>query len=324
MSPSAQPGTVPHCRVCDSAEVAELLAAQEMMFGFRDPFTYSRCARCGSLSQAPATFDMARYYPPDYYSFSAAPMATPTARLVAGLCNWLPDSALAAVHRLTGLRSLGLIRNTRTEVRAWTGREFHSATTILDVGCGSGAKPTLLRMAGFVAEGLDPYYSGPESDVVKVHRCQLAELDRQYDVLNFDHSLEHMAEPSRVMREAFARLEPGGVCVVSLPKLPSRAFEKYRANWYALDPPRHYFVPSVQGLSDLARRTGFTEVTVQSLHNAEPHLWSEAYRRGVSRNRGTLDGVLSAEEQSALRREADAAFRADESCAARFLFRKAA
>ena len=81
-------------------------------------------------------------------------------------------------------------------------------------------------------------------------------------------------------------------------------------------------MPSVQGLIDLRRCAGFAQISVQSLDNPEPRLWSGAYRRGVPRNQGKLDGVLSAEEQAAIRHEADEALRADESCAVRFLFRK--
>lgn len=266
---------------------------------------------------------MGKYYPPDYYSFGNADAMPRQTQLVFRLCRWLPDPLLSLLRRATGSFSLGALVEVRAEVRSWMGNGYSAKASVLDVGCGSGAKPRLLALAGFAAEGLDPFYTGPNPKECLIHRCELNALARTYEVLSFDKSFEHVAQPAEVLRAAFERVRPGGVCVLTVPKLPSDAFDRYGACWYALDAPRHYFVPSVDGLTRLAKEVGFKEVTIRPLEYAEAFLWSEAYRRGIPRQRGTLSGLIPEEELRALSRDATEAFRRDRSCLATFVLRKA-
>jgi hypothetical protein len=58
------------CRICANNENQKVSEVREMMFGFRDVFTYFQCSVCGCLQIADIPTDMSKYYPSNYYSYS--------------------------------------------------------------------------------------------------------------------------------------------------------------------------------------------------------------------------------------------------------------
>lgn len=57
------------CRICKSP-FSESLIVREMMFGFRDSFTYHQCSNCACLQIDVIPENIDKYYPPYYYSFT--------------------------------------------------------------------------------------------------------------------------------------------------------------------------------------------------------------------------------------------------------------
>ena len=55
------------CKICTNSENNRAYQIREMMFGFRDEFTYFECARCGCLQIAEIPSNMDRYYPATYF-----------------------------------------------------------------------------------------------------------------------------------------------------------------------------------------------------------------------------------------------------------------
>jgi SAM-dependent methyltransferase len=84
---------------------------------------------------------------------------------------------------------------------------------VLDVGC--GVKPYLPYFAPVAAEyvGLD-VEPGPHVDVVSPAETLPFEDERFHAVLS-TQTLEHVADPARVVREAHRVMKPGGVLVLS-------------------------------------------------------------------------------------------------------------
>ena len=60
------------CAVCNNVE-GNFLHEVRVMFGSRDPFTYTECGHCGCLWLVDVPADMAKYYPTEYYSLSSRP-----------------------------------------------------------------------------------------------------------------------------------------------------------------------------------------------------------------------------------------------------------
>jgi len=312
------------CRICKSWKRAESLLMYEMMFGFRSPFTYTFCASCGTLSQEDfQEFEIAKYYPPNYYSYeNQHSFAWKTKYALLG-ARYIPEFIIQLSHRVRRSYSMQTLADLRLELKLWLGEKYSNSARILDVGCGSGNNLKFMHYAGFRAEGLDPFYQGNNPEGVKIHRCQLPELEaRQYDLITFQHSLEHLPEPAKSLEAAQKLLTPGGVCVVKLPKFPNRAFLEYGVNWYAIDAPRHFFIPSVEGLTTLAKSVGFAEILVRDAFDRKEFVWSEGYKRDIPMVEIDLDKNFEKSELNRLYEKALDAFSNGLSGTADFIMRK--
>ena len=180
------------CRVCGASDVARSLDCRERMFGLDGHFTYTLCAACGSLSQTEQDFEVAKYYPTQYYSFSTGADFPFKAKAASFIGRMLPASLATVTGKIS--YSVGQVARVRAEITGWFGAP-RQAPRLLDVGCGSGAGLLCYHYAGCQVEGLDPFYQGANPPQFPIHRMLLAELSGCYDVITFNHSLEHVPEP---------------------------------------------------------------------------------------------------------------------------------
>jgi SAM-dependent methyltransferase len=277
------------CRLCGSSGPHQTLAVREMMFGTREPFEYFSCVACDTLQITDALQgeELARHYPPDYYSYnvSAQPRVLEwlTMRhdrfelhtgggLVGALIAALPAvvrSAFGDAARVIG--QLALERDAR----------------ILDVGCGGGALLDRLSRAGFNnLSGVDPLIAADAETPrgVPLMKRHLNEVIGEFDLIMFNHSLEHVLDPVATLKDAYERLAAGGICLVRLPTTSSDAWITYRADWVQIDAPRHIVVPSRQGMALAAESVGLRVEKTFDDSNSYQFLGSEAYRRDISMN----------------------------------------
>lgn len=234
-----------------------------MMFGTRDEFDYLACSECGTvqISEVP---DLANYYSNDYYSFDASPggmketisaIATKsyfyTRKLpLVGSFFEMGDVNARLVDRGIGLNSVLALdppRNAR----------------ILDVGCGAADLLKVLARLGFTSlTGVDKFLgSDAEIGDVSLRAAEIGELDGEFDLIMFHHSLEHIADPSMALREAYRLLAEGGTCLVRIPLL-SYAWEKYGVNWVGLDAPRHLVLMNEETAMKTMEAAGFVVADV--------------------------------------------------------------
>ena len=81
------------CAICSNTQGNGAHEVREMMFGSRDPFTYTECGHCGCLWLVDVPADMARPCPVDYYSFGSRP------ELPTGLLKRIQSSRVPYVHQ---------------------------------------------------------------------------------------------------------------------------------------------------------------------------------------------------------------------------------
>ena len=267
------------CRVCGGPSASHFTAL-EMMYGTREAFDYFTCAACGCVQIANIPDDLGRHYRDGYYSFVVAKndrgaRARKLARKVVFSGANLPPvrSALerhSADARLL-LRYMSLLpdRNAR----------------ILDVGAGNGRIVRSLRDLGYRnALGVDAFIP---SDIVDgaglvVRRCDLSAVDGEWNLISFNHSLEHMPDQIGTLRVARRLLAKGGQILVRVPVAEGEAWRTYGANWIQLDPPRHLFLHTQQSLRTLAEHSGLT-VTDTCFDSTAYQFWgSELVNRDVA------------------------------------------
>jgi SAM-dependent methyltransferase len=241
------------------------------MFGLGGSFVYDRCDRCRSLTLRTLPTDLTPYYPRDYYSFARPGHLTPMTRLALRTLLFRPGGrALAPIApgRYRAVARTGLTRNAR----------------VLDVGGGDGKLVDELRLAGLLGECtvFDPFASADRTPGgATIVRGSMNDVDGTFDLVMFNHSLEHHPDPRAALQEAAARLRPRGHLVVRTPTVSSECWERYGVDWVELDAPRHLSIPSEFALHDLLDRVGLR--VERSWRDGEAfQLWgSELYRRDL-------------------------------------------
>jgi SAM-dependent methyltransferase len=291
------------CRICGNGRDNRLHRAREMFMGTRDPFTYVECAACGTLqiSEAP---DLRPYYSGGYYSFRPAPGSGRGSG--GGFKKRLARRVGAAVRRRAAVyycgrrRPFGGLRHPVGRLLAGRGGRLvvgfpdylkdtkldlglGPKSAVLDVGSGAGLALLSLSHFGFRdLTGVDPFIeSGIDyAEGVRVLKAELSDLDRQFDLVTANHSLEHVPDPRGALREIRRLLKPGRYAVVRIPVV-GRAWREYGTNWVQLDPPRHLFIFTARTFEGLAAEEGFSADEVAYDSTAFQFWGSEQYARDI-------------------------------------------
>ncbi len=269
------------CKICSNEENNQPLLLKEMMFGLRDTFDYFRCAGCGCIQIACIPESMEKYYPANYYSYTVAEV--PVKRSLIRSIHFdyhcfgkqkFAGSLLALKFKPSGfytwLKELNLYdRNER----------------VLDIGSGNGQLLKRMYRLGFNdLTGIDPFL---EKDLsynkhLRLLRKDIFEMEGQFDVIMMHHSLEHMDRQREVIEKAASLLSSRGRMLIRIPIVSEPLMEKYGKNVVSLDPPRHYFIHSLQSISRLVEQANLN--IYKTVFDAELFsiLGSEQYSKGIS------------------------------------------
>jgi SAM-dependent methyltransferase len=147
---------------------------------------------------------------------------------------------------------------------------------VLDVGAGDGALLDALRRRGREAAGLERASSRRD-----VSESDVSEIEGQWAVVVFWHSLEHLPEPATALEHAAALLAPGGVIVIAVPNSDSVQARAFGDRWLALDLPRH-----LVHLTDTALLRRLRELGLRTMR--------VSYLRGGQVAFGWLEGLVGA------------------------------
>lgn len=264
------------CPVCANASGNRIVTAREMMFGMRDKFDYLECAACHGIYLLDVPQDLAKYYPPNYYSFAAA-----------GGLKWELRKRLAAYSHgqwnpLGWLMSFVMLQDEAVLAVHRAGIPFDAR--VLDVGCGKGLLLRYMKYIGYRnVLGADPFIDAEVHDEqgLLVQKRALEEMDGKFDLIMFHHSFEHMTDPEGTLRQAARLLNPGGRIMIRIPVGGSLLWQRYGVNWFHLDAPRHLFLFSPQAMQLLATRCGLALARQTFEGNGASFVHSDLYAKDV-------------------------------------------
>lgn len=237
------------CNCCGAALPNEpAIRGRDRLAGVAGEFSVLICPQCGSGTTLPIATEaeLVAYYPEDYNPYA----------------DWQPPAGvLAAISRA--------IRNFITR-RAISSLPLSAIADqsgrALDVGCGRGDLGALLISRGWTVTGVEPSAAAAASAEDKGLETKVGTLggvdlaDRQFDAITFQHSLEHVVDPTADLARVAELLAPGGKLLVSVPNFGSLQRRIFGGRWFHLDLPRHRFHYSDAGLRALAENAGLNVV----------------------------------------------------------------
>lgn len=270
------------CRICNGP-ANQWLTVREMMYGTRDTFDYFVCGDCGCLQIAEIPWNIARYYPSDYYSYDDVPKrprwVRDTTRKLRNSQPLNPDNLLGKL--LSAVKAPAPVY--QSDGRA--GLRLNGA--LLDVGGGAGAHIRELRMLG-LRDALCVNAFIPDDvlqdGVLLAKKGTIFDIDLHFDLITFHHSLEHMNEQREVLEHARNLLTETGQILVRVPTVSSEAFDKYREHWSDLYAPRHFYLHSHRSIEILARNSGLRVTDLWCDSNAFQYWASEQYAADIPLN----------------------------------------
>lgn len=267
------------CIVCGELANYKEYVVREMMFGTKDQFTYLECSNCGCLQIKQVPSDLSKYYPKNYYSFKTTKLKSFKSYLIS-----LRDKHSIGFNNLIG-KILAKYFPAPFYLKVFKVINAKRDWKILDIGSGAGEKLLALKRIGFKnLLGIDPNIPKDikYSDGLRVLKMSISEVDDKFDLILFNHSLEHMEDPVSILKEAAKKITDQSLVVIRIPVAGCYAWKKYGTDWDGLDAPRHIFIPTKKSLKFLAEKSGF-EIVKQFCDSTSMQFWaSEQYQRGVS------------------------------------------
>ncbi len=154
---------------------------------------------------------------------------------------------------------------------------------VLEVGCGGGELLAHFAGQGWEAYGIDPSAAAVAAAArqgATVHQGTLRDQPwprGNFQLVVFQHSLEHIPDPVGAVREACEMLDPGGRLIVDVPNWMSWQRRFFGNRWCMLDMPRHLQHFSPRALNRLAERLGLEPLSVGTSSNAIATAYSVHY-----------------------------------------------
>ncbi|GKS58650.1 hypothetical protein YTPLAS18_21770 [Nitrospira sp.] len=241
-----------------------LLWGRDMMYDRLDRFAVVACRSCGFLQSWPylSPEALGRYYPESYFApvrrterpHEADCLLALGRRLYARLQRG--DSCSRLACRVPP-KWIDLALPSHAEPGLPAGR-------LLDVGSGSGRFLAGALSLGWHVEALDAGAKVDEVGQVLGIPAHQGTLDRivgrlrpGFDLVSFNHVLEHVATPLETLKAARRLLSPGGVVRVQVPLWRPWCARLFGIYWSSLDLPRHRWHFRVEDIACLSRLAGF-------------------------------------------------------------------
>jgi 2-polyprenyl-3-methyl-5-hydroxy-6-metoxy-1,4-benzoquinol methylase len=250
-SSDSQPLPPSRCKACGSADF-------ERLWDQGNGFSVAECRDCLLTATLPAlpAAEIARYYPARYY----------------GKKNRRFHSLLEKVIPVFRAR-----RRRAIERQLRAGR-------MLDVGCGRGLLPALMRTHGWEVYGVE--FSETAADHARNELkvpvfvgdfCESPFPGSHFDVIVFWHVLEHVVDPVAALRKSYEISKPGGLLVIAVPNFESLQAQATRRHWFHLDVPRHYHHFRLTVLRRLLEENGFSVEAVSHFSlEYNPYGWIQS------------------------------------------------
>jgi 2-polyprenyl-3-methyl-5-hydroxy-6-metoxy-1,4-benzoquinol methylase len=272
----------PNCYVCGSLGRLLYTDLEDRLFSAPGKWEISQCtnAECGTLwlNPMPIEEDIIRAYQ-DYYTHSSPNTRQTSLKqkikhyLKMGYTTARYGYDIPSVNRLQKLVSLVALFFVAGHLQFDYNLMYLSASLrgkLLEIGFGGADALRNMASLGWEAYGVDFDPVAVENALkagLEVRQGSLEEQgysDEFFDAITMSHLIEHVHEPSEILKECFRILKPGGMLVAITPNVSSLGHTIFKNTWFNLDPPRHLHLFTPQALKRLAIEAGFKTVEVKT------------------------------------------------------------
>jgi len=271
------------CPFCRSERVGARVEAREMAQASREPYPYLVCADCRSIRIAAIPPPIARRHrakAAGHAGDRVAAAGRAAARVLGGL---MCRPALRMLRPLLAAPPAWCWPVLSPDLQAFLFACPRRGARILDVGCGDGAFLAALHRLGFRRlAGIDPHVD-PERALAPVAKGDIDDIDGEFDVILFNHSLERMAAPVAALQTARRMLAEGGLAVIHLANADSSEFGRWGGHWWGLHAPRHLAIPSRAGMTAAAEAAGLAIGERIATARTDNYLFSKEHSLGIAR-----------------------------------------
>lgn len=248
-----------HCGAKNATVIA--VGTDREYFTSSDEYTAVCCDECGLLylNPRPVAEELGRIYPENYHSYILDETAGSKGTFITRMRQLAASKRfLPVLKHLEGVRSVDL----------------------LDVGCGNGWGLELFKSAApgrINTFGVEISQDACDIAALNGHktycgRFEDVELDRNFDVVNLTHVIEHVSSPRKVIRKAYEALRSGGILVLETPNAASSDAKMFKDGaWGAYHFPRHWYFFTPESLRRLGESEGFK--TVDEYYHPSPTTW---------------------------------------------------
>ncbi|MEP5951231.1 MAG: class I SAM-dependent methyltransferase, partial [Lentilitoribacter sp.] len=176
--------------------------------------------------------------------------------------------------------AVALLPTRRAEIDARYRYLPNDPAKVLDYGCGDGTFLKVAQGLGHQVVGVDFDQEALASARGKCIDVLLPnELDQQnpyslYDHLTLSHVIEHLDDPLGLLRKCRNWLKPTGTLYIEVPNSNARGLGNFGGFWRGLEVPRHFSVPSSNGLKRALEAAGFDVIFLGT--RAFAHVYMDA------------------------------------------------
>ena len=231
------------CDLCGSSDADFLFEGKDRLYGCEGVFTYVQCKKCGLVYMNPqiSPDDIGKFYPPAY-----GPHKQKSEKR---------QQNLSVLKSKLKKRPFALLICDK----------FTQQSRLLDVGCGNADFLNKVRnVTKCQVHGIDISKAAAkaakanyEIDIFTGTILESPFPCDYFDVITAWWYLEHVPNPSEVLRKMSRLLKQDGYCIIGVPNIDSFNARTFKDKWYHLDCPRHLYIYSPDTITKLLDKTGF-------------------------------------------------------------------